>query len=100
MEEAFTVKTPEIYYLKPKSGSAGEEITIKGRFFGTSRLLVGGELHLGDRRILIREWTMDPKTGQSKIVFKVPLLLAPGDYYVTVSNKVGSDKVVDGFTVE
>ncbi|MFX0198536.1 MAG: IPT/TIG domain-containing protein [Candidatus Hodarchaeota archaeon] len=84
MEQAFTIEEPQI----PSShGRPGDEITIEGRFFGTKK----GKLYLGDRRCKIRGWTMEPTSGRSEIVFLVPIDLSPGDYDLTVENKVGSD---------
>ena len=37
MKEAFIVRPPEIHSIEQGEGSAYDEITIKGKFFGTKK---------------------------------------------------------------
>jgi len=43
-------------------------------------------------------WTMDPKTGASKVRVVVPRGLSPGIHELTITNEVGSGTT--NFTVE
>ena len=43
---------------------------------------------------------MNRGTRESDIVFVVPKQLPPGEYDVTVKNKIGSDSVEGGFTIK
>ena len=78
------------------SGSAGDLITIHGRFFGSW----WGGVYLGDTECELKSWTMDRITGESSIVFVVPKSrkAPPGVYELSVENSVGSD-ILEGFTV-
>jgi outer membrane protein assembly factor BamB len=102
-EAAFTIWVPAIDSIEPASGSAGDAITIRGLFFGTSKGIVFLE-YMKDgqpkRKICkVRSWTMNPVTGESEVVFLVPKRLSPGMYDLTVINKIGSATVEDGFTI-
>jgi len=92
--DGFTVKAPEIDLVEPASGSAGDEITINGLFFGTKK----GKVTLGGKTCKVLSWTMDPTTGESEIEFLVPKRLTPGVNELKIINGVGSDTV--NFTVE
>jgi hypothetical protein len=73
------VRSPEIYSVHQTEGSAYDQVTIKGKFFGTKKGAV--YLEYGEGENLIRKsckvssWTMDPTTGDSEIVFVVPTML-------------------------
>jgi hypothetical protein len=87
LDSAFTVMGPMIDDVIPDSGSPGETITIRGRFFSTKK----GKVYLGDKKCKVTLWEMDSATGDSTITFEVPKNMAPVTYDVTVVNKVGSD---------
>jgi hypothetical protein len=88
------VKAPEIDSVDPTSGSAGDEITIYGSFFGTKK----GKVTLGGKTCKVLRWTMDPTSGESEIEFVVPKHLTPGVNELKIINGAGSDTV--NFTVE
>ena len=93
--EAFTMMEPEILSVPPILGLPGEEIELPGSYFGIKR----GKVYLSGKNCKIRLWIMDAGTGESHITFVVPKNMALGDYDITVTNKVGSDTFVAGFTV-
>jgi hypothetical protein len=103
-EDGFTVKAPEIVEVNPKSGSGGNYITIHGNFFGTKK----GKVYLGyvvkgkptKKSCSVVSWAVDPVTEEGDIVFVVPNGLPLGAYNIIVTNNVGSDALVSGFTVK
>ena len=94
IEKSFGVKAPEIDTVDPATGSAGDKITIRGLFFGTRE----GKVTLGGKKRRVLTWTMDPKTGASKVRVVVPKGLSPGIHELTITNEVGSSTT--NFTVE
>jgi len=95
LENAFTVKAPEIDSVDPTSGSTGDEITINGFFFGTKK----GKVTLGGKTCKVLSWTMVPIIGESEIKFMVPKGLSPGGNELKVTTTgVGSDII--NFSVE
>ena len=94
IKDGFTVEAPQIDSTEPTSGSIGEEITVKGFFFGTEK----GKVTLRKKRCKVLSWTMDPQTGESEIHFVVPEGLTPGIEKLKVINCVGSDTV--DFTID
>jgi len=111
-EEAggFTVTPPEILSIQPSDGTAGDGITVRGNFFGlkTKNGIVYGKVHLmysvnGNlikKKCPVVSWTTDFATDEGEIVFVVPPGLAPGVYDLLVTNGVGTDAVLSGFTVK
>jgi YVTN family beta-propeller protein len=94
IKDGFTVEAPQIESAEPTSGSIGEEITVKGFFFGTEK----GKVTLRKKRCKVLSWTMDPQTGESEIHFVVRQGLTPGIEKLKVTNEVGSGTT--NFTVE
>jgi len=94
IDDGFTVKAPEIRSIGPTGGSAGDEMTIYGSFFGTKK----GKVTLGGKSCRVLRWRMDPTTGASEIDFVVPKRLTPGVNELKIINGMGSDTV--DFTVE
>jgi hypothetical protein len=86
IEKGFSVKAPEILSVDPAAGSAGDKITIRGLFFGTRE----GKVTLEGKKRRVLTWTMDPKTGASKVRVVVPRGLSPGTHELTITNEVGS----------
>jgi hypothetical protein len=88
LQNAFTVKAPEIDSVEPTSGSIGDEITINGYYFGTKK----GKVTLGKKTCKILSWEMNETTGQSDVRFVVPKGLSAGinELKVTATG-VGSD---------
>ena len=80
---------PEIGTVTPDTGTEGEAIEIVGNFFSTMK----PKVYLGQKKCTVRSW------GMNKIAFEVPKKMDPGLYAVTISNRVGSDTLVDGFTI-
>lgn len=93
MEDTFDFMCPRITSVIPSLASSNDKITVEGWFFGTQRWLGGAEVYLGDEKCRIRYWTMDPKNGKSIMVFQVPGGFSPGDYDVTVSNRIGLHRI-------
>ena len=98
--DIFTFKGPEIYWVGPGHGAVGDQITIKGRYFGTKK----GKVLLGTgekpKSCKVISWTMDTVTGHSQVVFVVPKGLTPGEKDLTVSGKGGSVTMKGGFTID
>jgi hypothetical protein len=93
-ENGFTVEAPEIDSNEPTSGSTGEEITVNGFLFGTTK----GKVTLGGKNCRVLSWKMHPTTGESEIHFVVPRGLSPGAKELKVINAVGADTI--SFTVK
>jgi hypothetical protein len=97
------VKAPEILSIDPTSGSAREQVSVHGYFFGTKK----GHVYLGyevsgkprKKSCSVPSWTMNPTTNEGQIVFVVPRL-TPGTYDLIVTNSVGSDTLIEGFTIK
>lgn len=94
----FTVRSPEIDWIDPESGSAGDTITIYGKFFGKSK----GKVYMGKKscKVIKDGWWMDEFTGESAIVCVVPKKLVPSPYDIKVLNKIGSDICIGCFEIE
>lgn len=118
-EGAFTMMAPEIIYVDPGAGPT-RRIRVSGMYFGARK----GKVHLvnpisgrrmycsvnredtdddGDyddeiefygTRCKIKEWTMNPATGESTLTFVVFRLLRTGAYGVEVVNQVGRTTAV------
>ena len=76
---AFTVKGAEIESIEPNTGTFNDQITIKGKFFGTKKGKVSLEYEEGGTTIRknckVLTWMMHPATGDSEVVFFVPKML-------------------------
>jgi hypothetical protein len=88
-EDAFTVKGPEIDGVSPAyEGTAGDERTIEGSFFGTKK----GKVYLAGKSCKVVSWV------ENEIKFVVPKKLPLGSQELKVDNKVGF--VTTSFTVK
>jgi hypothetical protein len=101
----FSVKAPEIVSVAPNVGMIGNEITIHGYFFGTKKPKVYLGYNIKEKpkkkSCPLISWTVvDPSTGESDIVCKVPPGLSEGIYDVIVTNSVGSDTESGAFTIQ
>ncbi len=94
MENAFTITAPEIDSVEPSSGSANEQITVTGFYFGTKK----GKVLLEGKNCKVANWMMAPSTGESEIQFIVPKGISSGVHEMQVINGMGSGTV--NFTVE
>ena len=94
MESGFTITAPEIDSVKPSSGSANEQITVTGFYFGTKK----GKVLLEGKNCKVASWMMAPSTGESEIQFIVPKGISSGVHEMQVITGVGSGTV--NFTVE
>jgi|GEM_PF-2347177 len=92
-EGTFKIKGPEIYRVFPASGSDGDSVVVRGKYFGTKK----GKVYLGEKACKVLRWAMDSWTGIGEVEFLVPKGLAKGTYDLTISNKVGMGK--DTFTI-
>jgi PKD repeat protein len=102
LEDAFSIMAPSIDLIDPDSGFPKDEVTITGSFFGTKKVKVYMDdgIRKKPKKCKVTSLTMDSNTGDSQLVILVPKKLAPGSGYdVTVTNKVGEDTLVDGFTI-
>ena len=105
IEDAFTMRAPDISSVEPGRAAAGSKIKVYGKFFGRNVRRVQGRVLLGssaegETECRVLRWKMRGKTGESKIKLVVPEELPPGTYDLTVENTIGRDTAVDGFTVE
>jgi hypothetical protein len=75
-KDAFGVKVPEIYSVDQTEGSANDQVTVSGKFFGTKKGIVYLEYEqsgsLTRKSCKVSTWMMDSTTGDSEIVFVVP----------------------------
>jgi len=94
MDSFFSIMSPDIESLSSNSGTVGETITIKGKFFGAKK----GKVTIGGKSCKVMSWTMDAATGVSAINFLVPKGLNQGIYDLKVINKVGEG--ADSFTID
>jgi len=117
-EKVFTMMTPEIQFVDPGFAPT-HVIEVSGIYFGTKKGKVylvdpasgrrkicritevegyyGQEIDVGQKPCRVKEWTMNPATGESTIVFTVFKNLRAGTYGVEVVNKVGKANAL--FTV-
>ena len=98
LENAFTVKLPEIDSLNVYHGVADDPITITGNFFSTKKGKVYLEVPGGKpKSCKVTSWGMDsitfavPKTSKS---------FPAGTYPLKVTNKVGTTYAPSNFTVD
>jgi hypothetical protein len=77
--EGFMVRSPEIHAIEEGEGSAYDQITIKGKFFGTKKGKVYLEYEESGQIIRksckVTKWWMDAVTNESEIFFIVPKML-------------------------
>ena len=98
---AFTMLPPETISIDPVSGTEGAEITVSGNYFGSKK----GKVYLVNpssgkkKNCKIITWSMDSVIGESHIHFVVPKKMPLGTYNITVTNKVGSHTLANGFTI-
>jgi hypothetical protein len=75
----FVVKAPEIHSIEQGEGTAYDEVTIRGKFFGTKKGKVYLEYEEGGgilrKSCKVTKWWMDPATNESEIIFVVPKML-------------------------
>lgn len=91
---AFTMRAPEIDPMAQDSGARGDKVVLHGKFFGTKkgRVTVQYEINGMPQQTTcpVRSWTMEPATGASSIIFRVPLMKYSGPCVLIVTNKVGA----------
>jgi hypothetical protein len=104
-KDAFTIRPAEIYSIEEGYGSAYDQVTIQGKFFGTKK----GKVYLeyGEAENLIRKnckvlsWKMDPPTGDSTIIFVIPKMLPEVcDVVVDPYSSIPEIGEEDGFMVK
>jgi len=100
IEKAFTIMAPQIDTITPSSGVANDEIKIEGKFFGTKKAKVYMEDGIKKKKCKVSFQKMDSKTGESELRMRVPKGLHPRQCDVTVTNKVGEDTRLGGFTIQ
>jgi outer membrane protein assembly factor BamB len=87
----FTIMASEITYIAPTAGTAGDTITIVGNYFGDeyTNLYVYLKLKWEWEKIIPYNRYMDPVTGASLCVFKIPTGLDPRVYPLYLRNLMG-----------
>jgi hypothetical protein len=103
---AFTVipfEPPRIFRVNPELGVVGLEVTVNGMFFGSKGSLyldyVGSKGPMR-KKCKVLKWAMDPDTGDSEVIFIVPLISAGStDVVVAPKAPVPEAKEVGGFTM-
>jgi hypothetical protein len=105
MTSGFTVRAAEIHSIEEGEGTAYDEITIRGKYFGTKKGKVYLECGEGETTVSksckVKSWTMDPTTGDSEAVFVVPKMLpAVCNVVVDPYSNIEDVEKGDGFTVE
>jgi hypothetical protein len=95
----FTIASPIIAEVLPAAGTAGDVITVLGRYFSTAKktLSLQNPVTLKAKKIKGGTWFMDPETGDSSVQFVVPAR-PPGQYNLTIRNRVGTASIP--FTVQ
>jgi hypothetical protein len=96
----FTIMAPMIDSITQSSGSAGESVSIVGKWFGVKK----GKVSLADIsghifKCKVLSWTMDTQTNDGLIVFSVPSKVL-GVCDVIVTNKIGSGILPGQFTAK
>jgi len=78
-KDGFAVKAAEIHSVEQGEGFAYDQVTIVGRFFGMKKGKVyleyeedGNTIRKGCK---VSSWVMDPVSGDSEILFVVPVML-------------------------
>jgi hypothetical protein len=104
-KQAFVVRPPEIYSIEQGEGTAYDEITIKGKFFGTKKGKVYLEYEEGGqivrRSCKVTKWWMDAVTNESEIFFIVPKMLPEVcDVVIDPYGVIPEDEKEDGFEVK
>jgi hypothetical protein len=92
---AFTVKDPELDPLPVGHGLPGASIAITGKYFSSKK----GKVYLGDKKCKVITWEMNANTGESTASFVVPKKMPSETYNITLTNKVGSHTLSNGFTI-
>jgi hypothetical protein len=101
LPSAFSIMAPEIQNIEPDIGEAEEEVTIFGSFFGTKKVKAYMDDGINKKKCKVTSLTMVSTTGESELKILVPKKgLLPGQCDVTVTNKVGEDTLVGGFTIQ
>jgi hypothetical protein len=107
IDNAFTVKNPELDPLLDSSGKYPDEITIYGNFFGIKK----GKVYLEykdsngqtkKKNCKVTYWYMNPTTGASELKFFVPKLsnsFPASAYPLKVDNKIGIATADTDFTI-
>jgi hypothetical protein len=91
----FTMMAPKIVSIDPDSGISEDTVVLSGNFFGSKK----GKVYLGAHKCKVLTWAMDAVTGTSQLRFVVPKKMSPGTYDITVTNRVGSFTLPNGFTI-
>ncbi len=104
-EDAFILRPPEIHAIEQGEGTAYDEITIRGKFFGTKKgkvyLEYEEEGQIVRKSCKVTKWWMDPVTNESEIFFIVPKML-PDVFDVVVDpyRTIPEIEEKEGFTVK
>jgi hypothetical protein len=94
---AFTLRKPLLPLTNTYSGAANTEFTITvtdGKWFGTKK----GKVYIGGEKCKVKEWAMNPTTGESTVTFVINKKLVAATYALELENKIGR-AVSAGFRV-
>jgi len=84
---AFTFRPPQTLSLSQYHGTANDQVTIRGKFFGNKKGKVNLQYEANGTTVMksckVSTWSMDAVTGESSIVIVVPKV-SVGDYEVVV----------------
>ena len=104
-KEAFVVRPAEIHSIEQGEGSAYDQVTITGKFFGEKKGAVYLEYEEGGQVVSksckVTRWWMDPITNESEIFFIVPKMLPEVcDVVVDPYSTLEEVEEEDGFEVK
>jgi hypothetical protein len=84
LPNAFTLRKP-LLDAATYTGSPEQEVTLTGMWFGTKK----GKVYIEGRKCKIKEWNMNPTTGESTVTFIVHKKVGAGTFGLEVENKIG-----------
>jgi uncharacterized repeat protein (TIGR01451 family) len=105
-DDVFTVHKPENLSLDQSSGTAGQTITLSGKFLGTKKgkialeYDVSGVLKRKSCKVAAWPTTSIEGTGEGDVQFVVPKGIPSSSVCsVVVTNPMGETKLIGGFTI-
>jgi hypothetical protein len=84
LDGAFTLRKPSLD-AATYTGSPEQEVTLTGMWFGTKK----GRVYIEERKCKIKEWNMNPVTGESTVTFIVHKKVGAGTFGLELENKIG-----------
>jgi len=101
LTDYFYVMDPVLESTTPQWGNPGDQITLKGKYFGVARPKVQLEyFDTQHKKLVLRNCTvmpsksfMDPDTGDSSLVFKIPEKMAAIAPIIILQSPSGLNKI-------